>query len=653
METRPKRKSSKKVLEDETPEKKKKMTNKESDILVEAYEYHKGDWRLILEDPKVIALNRDKNHLQNHIEYKRKKKNQKISPNKGNSLRKEIVEDIDKYLDENDTIDEVASTFESEKEEITTQTQISTTPPLSPNSQKLHEIDKDNLSDSISSNDISIKGTREFMNTIKSKGKVRNARIQKKEEEKKDLIQDIREQRREKNESNDFRLMMMQMMIQNQQQQYQQQLQFQQEQTKQQQQYQQQQQQYQQQLLQYQQQQSNIQNLIMMKLLDKKDDKKDDKQKDLWLFISFLTQQNDIIQKQSQEIQKNFENIIYEYNLSQNMFQYNKNLQNQIFNYILFDSLFDDDEIDYPFSLQMKAFYSNYGRGKLGILKKNRRIFSQKDIFTTFVQFNQFEKYLHITQKEFLFVIEELKEEETLLNIKSNIKMNFKNKILIGLYFVIQYPKNQFLSQLWEVSDGYISRILDEILPILANYFIQYVYDGKSSSKSVLHPNIKFITDTTIHKTRKPQCKQRLDYNGNYSMHGKLTQLLIDYDGYISGFLTFIPGRTGDALTAMYNKLFPKILQSNYALGDPGFNAVSYIVPGFRPSQVKTNSEKVFDKISRKEQVLIENVNKFIKDCKSIDKNTAFIHGQDKLLACICIATGLYNFKRELGYFQE
>ena len=68
---------------------------------------------------------------------------------------------------------------------------------------------------------------------------------------------------------------------------------------------------------------------------------------------------------------------------------------------------------------------------------------------------------------------------------------------------------------------------------------------------------------------------------------------------------------------------------------------------------MKTDSEKVFDKISRKEQVLIENVNKFIKDCKSIDKNTVFTHGQDKLLACICIATGLYNFKRELGYFRE
>ena len=45
------------------------MTYRESSILVEACEYHKGD-------PKVIALNRDKNHLQNHIEYKRKKKNQ-------------------------------------------------------------------------------------------------------------------------------------------------------------------------------------------------------------------------------------------------------------------------------------------------------------------------------------------------------------------------------------------------------------------------------------------------------------------------------------------------------------------------------------------------------------------------------------------------
>ena len=246
-------------------------------------------------------------------------------------------------------------------------------------------------------------------------------------------------------------------------------------------------------------------------------------------------------------------------------------------NYIFYEPLFyeeNDDEIFYPFTLQYKAFFTNYGFGRGNIKNAPKRLNYMKNIFELFSQLNHFEKYLHITKDEFLFICEELKDEKVILNDCSNFKMNFKNKILIGLYFVIQYPKSQFLTQLWQISDAYISRVLDEILPILSNYFIKYVYDRKSLSKSVLHPNIKFITDTTIHKTRKPQCKQRLDYNSNYSMHGKLTQLLIDYNGYISGFLTFIPGRTGDALTAMYNKLFPKILQSNYALGDPGFNAI-------------------------------------------------------------------------------
>ena len=82
-------------------------------------------------------------------------------------------------------------------------------------------------------------------------------------------------------------------------------------------------------------------------------------------------------------------------------------------------------------------------------------------------------------------------------------------------------------------------------------------------------------------------------------------------------------------------------------------NGVYYIITGFRPRQVKTTSQIIFDRISRREQVLIENVNKFIKDFKSIDKNTAFTHSQDKLLASICIATGFYNFKKELRYYNN
>lgn len=351
-----------------------------------------------------------------------------------------------------------------------------------------------------------------------------------------------------------------------------------------------------------------------------------------------------LIQSQLHYQQK--ENLDWIQNNIQNLSNFNQFFLNFILDYLL-----EDEIIDYPFSLQFKALFSNYGLGK-GVVKQNpKRIYQKRDIFEMFKKFNLFEKYIHLSLEEFLRICESLKEEKDNLTVISKLNMNFENKVLIGLYFIIQYPKSIFLSNLWEVSDYYISKVIDEILPILTDYFIQFVYDRKSISRSVLSPTIKYITDTTIHKIRKPQSKQRLDYNGNYSMHGKLTQLLIDYDGFISGFYTFIPGRTSDALAAMYNKLFPKIIQSNFSLGDPGFNGVSYIIPGFKPSQVKTTSQIIFDRISRREQVMIENVNKFFKDFKSIDKNTSFNHGQDKLLGCICVAAGMYNYKRELGYY--
>lgn len=261
-ENKRKRKLSKKA-EEHKAEKKKKISSEESEIILDAYNYHKGDGRLIMEDPKITVLNRERVHLQNHVDYKRKKKNKTISPNKGNSKRTEIVEEIEDEIDKFTTVEEAIDKYESkEVPEVTNETISLSTPPLSPNSQLLHEVDKESLSDSVSSEDIERLGAKNHMNLVKSRTTLRNQKIQKKEIEKKTLIKEVRDQKNEKKESNDYKMMMMSMMIQNQQQFQQQQLQFQLQ-----------QQQYQQQQQQFQQQQANISNMIMMKLLDKKDEK--------------------------------------------------------------------------------------------------------------------------------------------------------------------------------------------------------------------------------------------------------------------------------------------------------------------------------------------------------------------------------------------
>ncbi len=141
--------------------------------------------------------------------------------------------------------------------------------------------------------------------------------------------------------------------------------------------------------------------------------------------------------------------------------------------------------------------------------------------------------------------------------------------------------------------------------------------------------------------------QQRKDYNGHSAIHCKKTQVLIDYEGYIVSLKTNIEGRNQDNLTAQYNSQFREILGENCAISDAGFNC-SYIIPGKK--NPKSFGEKMFDRISRRKQVPIENVNLFFKSCKSVNKEDTFKHSNEKQLGCVFVAIGLYNLKRSWGY---
>jgi len=88
-------------------------------------------------------------------------------------------------------------------------------------------------------------------------------------------------------------------------------------------------------------------------------------------------------------------------------------------------------------------------------------------------------------------------------------------------------------------------------------------------------------------------------------------------------------------------------------LGDPAFVGLDYVVAGFKPSEIHGDAGRViFDRISRSEQKAVENVNKFFKDARSVNRQDVFRHSEEKLLLCVIIATGFYNLRRTWGYFE-
>nr|AGE43952.1 hypothetical protein [Naegleria fowleri] len=125
----------------------------------------------------------------------------------------------------------------------------------------------------------------------------------------------------------------------------------------------------------------------------------------------------------------------------------------------------------------------------------------------------------------------------------SPLSMSLPNKLLMALHFVIQYNGRNNLVCLFNTSEYYVSKVLDEMLPFLVELFAKYIPNKKiHETRSRLHPKLKNIIDGTIHKTRK-QGGIDVDYNGHYRRHGKLIQILLDYEGYVVSFLTNIQGK--------------------------------------------------------------------------------------------------------------
>jgi hypothetical protein len=204
--------------------------------------------------------------------------------------------------------------------------------------------------------------------------------------------------------------------------------------------------------------------------------------------------------------------------------------------------------------------------------------------------------------------------------------MDYQNRILLVLLWIIQYVKYSVYSSTFGVSEFIVSTVIKETLPILVAYFMQYIPNECISTKhSVLSHRIRYIIDGTVHFIRRPSVHQHKYYNGHWEHHLITTELLIDYDGYIVTFSTNYPGHLLDASCCRNNALFKHVVGRDFAISDTGY--------------------------SRIEQKKIEHVNCFIKQCCSISKEKVFIHGPDLLIACVAVCCGMYNFKKLKGYY--
>ena len=220
--------------------------------------------------------------------------------------------------------------------------------------------------------------------------------------------------------------------------------------------------------------------------------------------------------------------------------------------------------------------------------------------------------------------------------------------------WIVKYIDYATIYLIFGISPPVTTVLLDAFLPYLAAHFVKFIPNEiESDYTSSLSSKIVCVIDATIHPTLKPSHNQHLHYNEHYSTHGMLTTFLVDYDANISAFATGILGKMHDANSGRHLELFMKILQGRFALGDPGYANVPYVVAGFKTNQLNSVAARTFDSITRTEQVVVEHVNQFVKSCKVLSKKVKFTHSRAKHILCVYIVCGWYNWmKKTFGKFS-
>ena len=315
----------------------------------------------------------------------------------------------------------------------------------------------------------------------------------------------------------------------------------------------------------------------------------------------------------------------------------------------------NDDLMEYNYwDVPKKLVHSNFGKGQ-GKMKRSRTLRERVDVSSSLSE-KDLRGQTHMTTVEFKTLMAELMEFssfKTFISESSVKSLLIENKVLLVFIWMVSYPKYALLTHQFGASEFIVKKNFDEILPVLAEFFGQFILERLSTdTTSALNDRILFVHDATITPIRRPRKQQERAYNGHYKCHGKLVHLLVDFDGRIVSMASNVDGRCHDSLFGTYNEPFREICQQSegYALGDSGFAGVSYSVSGFKTNQLKSEQHKVFDKVTRSEQIVVEHVNCFIKKCKCLSKEGKFIHSHETLALLSLIICGWYNWRREKGF---
>eukprot|EP01080_Neovahlkampfia_damariscottae_P010878 gene10878-3582_t len=234
-----------------------------------------------------------------------------------------------------------------------------------------------------------------------------------------------------------------------------------------------------------------------------------------------------------------------------------------------------------------------------------------KNVYTDLIQ-NPilFKRFVRLEIEEFNQLLFELP------NFYSEIKcLGFKNKILLVLSYIAHYHEYLETTIIFQISCSSISKILQEMLPYLYNFFIQFVPNKKESQiHFTMSDCTAFIIDGTTHPITRTY-PQELYYRNDKCCHFRQTMLLVDFEGKIIRVITNILRE----ISGQFGK------SNSYAISDSKFYNCDNVVVGYSQPQLKrkkieTSSEpskkrKKFDKTARTEQRKIEHVNNFLKIC--------------------------------------
>lgn len=210
-------------------------------------------------------------------------------------------------------------------------------------------------------------------------------------------------------------------------------------------------------------------------------------------------------------------------------------------------------------------------------------------------------------------------------------RLTVRNRLMMTLMWLRQYPRLDLLATLFNVSKSIISKDLYFIIPVLWRYFHAEI--RWPAIEEWLHmqgtwplmPNAIAAIDGTLTEINIPLVEPQVDfYSGNGRYHCLSTQIVIDCTGQIrylqSGFL----GRENDAM--QYHRMptigpgqeldFP---EGFYVLADKIYPNDMPLVTPFRRNQLNGRADgSLFNRVHGSYRVKIEHTISYLKKFASV-----------------------------------